>query len=140
RSQFKWDKAWERKSLHRAKLEDLYAAVGDLRGAYLEVVAGCVVRMPSERIVAPKEFPVERLRMLVGFYAPEVRRFLPKLEEARLEFGDAMLQLIAKQEMNDAKGWSEGLGCVGGAFKRLDAIFDEMEDELVVLSRRWLEN
>jgi len=140
RSQFKWDKGWERRTLYRSKLEDLYAAVGDLRGAYLEVVAGCVARMPSDRIVAPKDFPVERLRMLIGFYAPEVRPFLPRLEEARREFGDAMLQLIARQEMKDVQGWSDGIGRVGGAFKRLDLIFDEMEDELIALSKRWLQN
>ena len=78
--------------------------------------------------------------MLIGFYAPEVRPFLPRLEEARREFGDAMLQLIARQEMKDVQGWSDGIGRVGGAFKRLDLIFDEMEDELIALSKRWLQN
>ncbi|HEY6221705.1 MAG TPA: hypothetical protein VIX13_04140 [Candidatus Eisenbacteria bacterium] len=140
RSQFKWDKAWERKTVLRSKLEDLFTAVGSLREAYIEMYASCVTRLPSQRIEVSKEFPVERLRMLVGFYAPEVRPFLPRLEDARREFGEALLQLIAKQEMRDPKGWSDGIGRVGGTFKKLDMIFDEMEDELVVLSRRWLEN
>jgi hypothetical protein len=140
RSQFKWDKAWERKTLLRSKLEDLFTAVGSLRDAYIEIYAGCVARQPHQRIEAPKEFPVERLRMLVGFYAPEVRPFLPRLEEAKREFGEELLQLIASQERADPGGWSDGIGRVGGAFQRLDAIFDEMEDELVHLSRRWLEN
>jgi len=140
RSQFKWDKAWEQKTILRSKLEDLFTVVGNLRDAYIEMYASCVARLPSQRIEVPKEFPVERLRMLVGFYAPEVRPFLPRLEEAKREFGEALLQLIAKQEMRDAQGWSEGIGRVGGTFKKLDTIFDEMEDELVVLSKRWLEN
>lgn len=140
RSQFKWDKAWERKTLLRSKLEDLFTTVGNLRDAYIEMYASCVARMPSQRIEAPKEFPVERLRMLVGFYAPEVRPFLPRLEEAKREFGEALLQLVVKQEMRDARGWSDGIGRVGIRFKELDTIFDEMEEELVHLSGRWLEN
>ena|SRR2546426_10845135 len=140
RSQFKWDKSWERKSLARSKLEDLFTAVGNLRGAYIDIYASCVTRMPEQKIEVPVEFPVERLRMLVGFYAPEVRSFLPKLEEARREFGQGLLQLIANQEMRDAQGWSDGIARVGDSFKKLDTIFDEMEDEVVALSRRWLEN
>ena len=140
RSQFKWDKAWERKTLLRSKLEDLFTAVGSLRNAYIDIYASCVTRMPEQKIEVPAEFPVERLRMLVGFYAPEVRPYLPRLEAARREFGQALLQLIANQEMRDAQGWSEGIARVGGAFRELDALFDEMEDELVGLSRRWLEN
>jgi len=140
RSQFKWDKAWERKTLLRSKLEDLFTAVGNLRESYIEIYAGCVARQPNQPIEVPKEFPVERLRMLVGFYAPEVRSFLPRLEEAKREFGQALLQLIASQETKDPSGWSEGIGRVGGAFGKLDGIFDEMEDQLVELSRRWLEN
>src|SRR6267143_3442128 len=103
RSQFKWDKAWERKTLRRSKLEDLFTAVGDLRDAYIEIYAGCIARLPGERIGAPKDIPAERLRMLVGFYAPEVAPFLPRLEEARRGFGKELLQLIAKQEMRDAQ-------------------------------------
>jgi hypothetical protein len=140
RSQFKWDRAWEQKTFVRSKLEDLFTAVGDLRDAYIDMYAGCVTRLPHQRIDVPKEFPVERLRMLVGFYAPEVRPFLPRLEEAKREFGTAMLQLIAKQEIADAEGWSEGIDRVGGTFKRLDSIFDEIENELIALSKRWLEN
>ena len=140
RSQFKWDKTWERKTLHRAKLEELFTAVGTLRDGYIDIYAGCVSRSPSEQIEAPKDIPVEQIRMLVGFYVPEVRPFLSRLEEATREFGDAVLQLIAKQEQRDPLGWSEGIGRIGGTFTKLDTIIHEMEDELVVLSKRWLEN
>jgi hypothetical protein len=140
RSQFKWDKAWERKTLLRSKLEELFTAVGNLRESYIDIYAGCVARQPSQRIEVPKEFPVERLRMLVGFYAPEVRSFLPRLDEAKREFGEALLHLIGSQERKDPVGWSEGIGRVGNAFGKLDAIFDEMEDRLVLLSRSWLED
>lgn len=133
---FRWNKGWERRTVLRSKLEELFAAIGEFREACMDTHMYIVSRRPGQQIKAPETVPLTRLKVLVRFYAPELRTLLERLEYAQDRFGVALLDLVVNQEKEDRQAWADGIGRLDEIIQRIDDICGQMEEGVVRRSNK----
>jgi hypothetical protein len=136
RYEFRWNTGWERRTVLRSKLEELFAAVSDYREACAETYAYLVARRPGQMIEAPETAPLTRLKVLVRFYAPELRTLLEHLEAAQETLGVVLLDLVVHQEEKDPRAWADGIGRLGRVVATIDDVCERMEEAVVRRSHR----
>lgn len=131
RYEFRWNKGWERRTILRAKLEELFESISEFREACVDTYMYIVARRPGQAIRTPETVPLTRLKMLVRFYAPELRALLERLESAQHAFGVALLDLVVSQEKQDSQTWAAGIGRLDDIIRRIDDICEQMEEAVV---------
>ena len=136
RYEFRWNRGWERRTVLRTKLEELFTAISDFREACVDTYTRIVARRPGQEIEAPDTVPLTRLKVLVRFYAPELRTLLDRLESAQNAFGVALLELVARQEEMDSRAWADGIGLLSDIIRRIDDICAQMEEGVIRRSRK----
>jgi hypothetical protein len=95
-----------------------------------------VTRRPGQAIKTPETVPLTRLKVLVRFYAPELRNSLERLESAQHSFGVALLDLVVSQEREDPQTWADGIGRVDDIIRRIDGICEQMEEAVIRRSNK----
>ena len=146
---FAWLNSWlqhrrqadeNRKKLYREKLQDLYEVVSEFKNSYNRttgaVAISLVGRQPFTDNAGPP-IPVEKLQMLVRFYAPSLQPHLQKLLDSRDEFGMALVRRVGMERQSDA-----AIRTFMGEFRTvstdLDNNAEEMQRAIVELSKNYI--
>lgn len=124
--EFRRQKDWERDSIVRARLEDLYSTISDVHDGYMSVFHHTTMRVeygkePSDQVA----IPVERMRMLSRFYAPELDESLQFFEESYQLFSDALAATFT-DERPIKKERQRLLGELFRAHKRVGLACDQL--------------
>jgi hypothetical protein len=151
RFQLRYQENRDRKKLILERLEELYQLLSQYNRAYFNMLQGHIYDsidqnfspiIPPELMPKPPEqeempVPIERLQMLIGFYAPELDDHLKKLEGISEEYGDFLIKVIAKQALEEDKEGPD-LKALYTQHEPLNKIIEEMQAEVVKLSKNYL--
>jgi hypothetical protein len=140
RFQLKHQEERERKRLLLGKLEETHELLSQYKHSYTLVTSQHVRMQLTKQPMDLKELtpiPKEKLRMLIGFYAPELTELLKSLEQASNEYGDASADHFEAKEKSE----TERKKTLAGVFQKnneIDTICDEIQNGLTMLSRKYL--
>ncbi len=87
----------ERKRLFLSKLEELYEVVAQFKDSYKMSTMSLVKTLTAGEAADMSDLPalpIEKLQMLIGFYAPELEPLLVQLFLRREEFGNTIISCI----------------------------------------------
>src|SRR5215213_3707706 len=103
----------EKKKLLLSKLEELHEVLSQFRESYRGSIHERLLTAAGAEKVAgnlPK-VPIEKLQMLVGFYAPELAEHLRKIEGARKDYGSVLMKTVGLERQNESAK-KEALGAL----------------------------
>jgi hypothetical protein len=123
----------------KARLEDLYEALEQLRESYGqgygETVYVMGTQQPPNRSRPVTSVPWARLRMLVHLHAPELQAQLAAVEAAGPALGSAIANAIMKTQPSPAVN-APLLAAMAAALGNLTAAVDAMRDAIVDSAKR----
>ena len=146
---FAWLNSWfqqrrqadeNRKKLYREKLQDLYEVVSEIKNSYNRTTGAAAIslagRQPFANNAGPP-IPVEKLQMLVRFYAPSLQSHLQKRLDSREQFGNVLVRRVGMERQSDAT-----IRAFVGEFRTvstdLDNNAEEMQRAIVELSKNYI--
>lgn len=135
--QTRTQRARETKKLLLSKLEETHEALSRLRFAYKKSLSERFATVAGTKREMSGPPPIERLQMLVGFYAPELAPYLEKIEAARTSYGDAAAQTVSL-DRDDEPTQKQKLGLLVAAEQKTSAACTEMQNEVIRLSKNYL--
>lgn len=134
RLQFKTQFGRERERLILGKLEELHQVLSQFKQAYAELSLMAGTNAAVEALIKQHaSIPTEKLKMLVGFYAPELS---PQVEAVvRLSRGyDEALARFIRWEEKDEQTRNDILSAAADLMRKLDAACSEMQAGVIKLS------
>ncbi len=128
----------EREKLILGKLEELHEVLSQFRSGYGDLSLLASSNAAVEALIkGHAAIPREKLRMLVGFYAPELRKKLQHVEELSGEYDNALARLPQWKQEGAKTG--EGVPSEVPVLKQtLDQASSEMQAEVITLSRKYI--
>ncbi|MDX6577085.1 MAG: hypothetical protein QOE96_3038 [Blastocatellia bacterium] len=141
RLQFKQQVHRERQKLLLSKLEELYDLIGQVRRSYeasaLERVNSYLnIETPAEvRSAIPT--PIERVQLLVSFYAPELAQDLFEFDKFRMTYGEVIGNAIL-QSKSDTKSQQKALANLQVESQKIDEACRTLQARVVALSKNYL--
>jgi hypothetical protein len=105
RSQLRRQEERERKKLILSKLEELYEIVSQFKHSYVKSTTSQLTSLAERRPLEQSDVPpvpLEKLHMLVGFYAPELEFKLQQLMLRREEFGHVLVKRVGLEQKGEA--------------------------------------
>jgi hypothetical protein len=141
RLQFNQQIQRERKKLVLTKLEELHEVLTKVRKSYeastLDRISDYFnVETPADAKDAMKT-PIERVHLLVSFYAPNLNDSLSRLEELRMDYGKVLSNAILYSK-SDTASKQKTLGALQVEWKKIDTALGELQTQVVALSRNYL--
>jgi len=138
KSAFRREKAWAVYEQRRARLEQVYELLEEVRSAYSATFTRAEISLieagvPSELPEQPK-IPWARLRMLVHLYTPELAHHLPQIETAGSRVGFAASVATIHASTNEAEN-ARLRQQLRTAVGELATAIDVARDELIEKSR-----
>lgn len=131
----------DRRKLILSKLEELYEVVSGFRQTYkaefLERSAELLsFNLPPE-IKVEEPVPIERVRMLVGFYAPELSKQLQRVEETRVGYME-VISLSIKTDVQSAGGRNKVASVLSEKYSSVERACIEMQEAVIEASRKYI--
>lgn len=130
----------DRKKLFLTKLEELYEIVAQVKQSYTMSTASqattLAARQPVDMSNVPP-LPVEKLQMLVGFYAPDLEFKLEQLALRREEFGAVLVRRIGL-ERKDQRAASDFMRDLADKALILNQTCNEIQREIISLSKKYI--
>ena len=84
----------------RKRLEELFEVIDEVRISYRESFTNAIMRVEEGRHKEPlSRFPISRMRMLVGIYAPHASDALAKFDVAYQQYSDALATTIGAEKL-----------------------------------------
>lgn len=129
----------DKKKFVLSKLEEIHELLSDYKHSYQMLTAEMLKRFASEDFAELPELqaiPSEKLKMLVGFYAPELSASFIIVEET----GQAYGELIGNHLLGNTgrKEQKKSLGSLLFQSGKIGEACDEMQQEVIHLSKRYL--
>ena len=129
-----------RKKLYREKLQELYEVVSEIKNSYNRTTGLIAItlagRQPFGNDAGPP-LPLEKLQMLVRFYAPSLEPHLQKLLDSREQFSNVLVKRVGMERQSDA-----AIRAFVGEFRTvstdLDNNAEEMQRAIVELSKNYI--
>jgi hypothetical protein len=134
----------ERNKLILSKLEELYENITHLRKSraadIVQVNANFIDVNPALDLA--KDIPklvdaIEKIEMLVGFYAPELVDYLEKMNMREAAYGSAFIKCM-KFTRKDAEPKMEFVALLNTAWKELDQAYSKMQAQIIKESRKYI--
>jgi len=130
-------RARETKKLLLSKHEEIHEVVSQVRYAYKNSLRKTFAAVANATREMSGAVPIERLQMLVGFYAPELSSYLEKLEAAQTSYGEAIAKTL-RIETDAESIQKQKLGVLVAAEQKISAACTEMQSEVIRLSKNYL--
>jgi hypothetical protein len=128
----------DRQRVLLSRLEEIYELLWRIRKAYtlssLEMVGKLSGTELADKLEADTVVPIERLELLIGFYAPTLFDLLQKLEEHRNTFGELVLKSIL-WDKRDANVRTQIMQSLGPELQNLGNLCVQMQKEVLLLSK-----
>jgi hypothetical protein len=140
RSQLRRQEERDRKKLFLGKLEELYEIVSEFKHSYTRTTMAQLTSLAERRALDQSDVPpvpLEKLHMLIGFYAPELEPQLAQLMKCREEFGAVLVRRVGLERQNDARIKSF-LGELQVKSINLNQACEETQKRIVALSKRYI--
>jgi hypothetical protein len=138
RFQLKHQEGRERKKLLLEKLEELHEDLSAYSQSYNQLISARLETLTNgEKWPADSPNLLPKLRMLVGFYAPELRETLIRVEQCREEGGDVLGKCIGLERKKESEQ-KEVVGALFSFQRKLLRACEEMQAEVVALSKDYL--
>jgi iron-sulfur cluster repair protein YtfE (RIC family) len=104
RLQLREQRKRERNKLFLSKLEEIHKVLSKFRECYRGSIRERLLTAHGlEKIEEDaSQVPIEKLKMLVGFYAPELAEHLRKVGDARKNYSGVLIKSIGVERLNDA--------------------------------------
>ena len=130
RFQLRYKEARDRKRFFLNNLEEIYEVLVQFKHLYtmltLDQITTLVARQPFQKSEGPP-VPIERLQMLVGFYAPELSPQLEQLLNSRKEYSQSLVERVGLE----TKGETAIKNFIGDSWVReggLTQAYDQMQE------------
>lgn len=132
-------KQQERNKLYREKLQELYEVVSAFKNSYRQTTGSAAISLAGRRPLTDvgPPVPVEKLQMLVGFYAPSLQPHLTKLLGSGEQYSEVLVRRVGLERQPDAAIKS----FVGDLHKKGQGInenAEEMQRAIVELSKEYI--
>jgi hypothetical protein len=132
----------ERNKLILSKLEEIHEVLSQFREAYRgsiheRLLTAHDAAEPNQIEKSLSKVPIEKLQMLVGFYAPELKDYLHLVENARKQYGGVLIKSMGLQR-RDESARKEALGALFGAEGDVSKACIDMQVEAIELSKKYL--
>lgn len=129
----------DRKRFVLSKLEEIHELLSDYKHSYQMLTAEMLKRLASEvfeELPELQAIPSEKLKMLVGFYAPELSASFSNVERFGEEYGELIGDHLLREKGREAQKKSVSFllfqsGKIGEAC-------GAMQQEVIHLSKRYL--
>lgn len=141
RLQFKQQVHRERQRLLLSKLEELYDLIGRVRRSYeasaLERINSYLnIETPAD-VISAIPTPIERVQLLVSFYAPELTHDLSEFDRLRITYGEVIGSAIL-QSKSDSKSQQKALAALQVEAQKIDNACRALQARVVGLSKNYL--
>jgi hypothetical protein len=138
--QLRHQKQQERNKLYREKLQELHEVVSEIKNVYNRTTGAAALSLAGAQPFtnrAGPPLPIERLQMLVRFYAPRLESRLQKLLQSREQFAQLLIRRVGMEAQTRAtiQGY---LGDLHSVSSDLDRNAEEMQQAIVELSRNYI--
>jgi hypothetical protein len=95
RVQFRREKDWQRRQLIREKLEEICQVVEDISQNYREIWSSVIIiDVYKVKEIYRTVIPFAKLSMLINFYAPSLKIYLPLLDDLKSLFNNSLTEII----------------------------------------------
>jgi hypothetical protein len=130
----------DRQKLLLSKLEEIHEVLSQYRLTYRGVMSEIIKGIPND---TPPEFkdlphvPTEKLQMLVGFYASELREHLDLIEARRKEYAQLFFKTFGPEnELGNTN--QRAFAVLTEPSKMLDHACASMQAEVIALSKKYI--
>jgi hypothetical protein len=140
RFQLRHQEERERRKFLLGKLEELHEVLSQYRHCYTTATSQHYKASLANESMDLKDsstVPIEKLRMLIGFYTPELKDSLQGLENAAYEYGNAFVQRLESMKANELER-KKALSRVFETQKKIDDICKTLQEEVITISRKYL--
>lgn len=142
RLQLREQRKRERNKLILSKLEEIHQALSQFRDSYNaqsldRILTTQNVETPQQVKEGTAKVPIERLQMLIGFYAPELSDHLKMLEQSRKEYGDVLIKTVGLERKNEIAK-RETLGALTTEWRKVEKTCVDMQAEVIRMSKKYL--
>src|SRR5689334_417684 len=130
----------DRKRFILSKLEELHELISEYRQAYNSATADRFATATGADSWYAKDgrpLPIEKLRMLVGFYAEDLTSYLGDLEKAGLDVGMMAMQ-CAKIHRESENTKEQLIKALFSKQQELNSACEKMQKQVVSLSKKYL--
>jgi hypothetical protein len=137
RKKHKLQTAEDKRSFYLGKLEKIYLMASDLRDLHRMVNLDILRYITTQRSELPKQgkvIPFQRLKMLITFYAPQLKDQFQKIEDSSTAFGDVIPDAL-RGGLN-----SEDFTTLQIRYKELDKLLAQFQEEVSKLSEEFTNN
>ncbi len=128
----------DKKKFFLQRLEQIYEISADTRDLYRkssgEVLRYIAVDQTSKSWEEGKVIPLQRLKMLVAFYAPQLNGDIQKIEELSVRYGDAIPDALKSSIGSNA------FVAFQSVYRKLDQALGNLQDRVSELSKNYTGN
>jgi hypothetical protein len=142
RLQLREQRIRERNKLILSRLEEIHEVLSQFMEAYkasiLERISTIQDADAQQRAnEGMSKVPIEKLQMLIGFYAPELLPYLQKVEQAKKDYGSAFIKSVGLED-RDEIAQKETIGVLFAEEGKVRRACIEMQAEVIKLSKKYL--
>ena len=131
KSQFTREKESQKRDMIRGKLEEAHKAIEEVKLAFMSCTGNAMTRVASGQVSEEKPLHFAKAKMLIGFYAPELKSSLAQLEAEWIKHNQAMIKTFKPSEAR------QGLTEMTQVTANIGEICSKMQDELAIISRNY---
>jgi hypothetical protein len=139
RLQLREQRKRERNKLLLSKLEEIHEVLSQFRESYKgSIRERLLTAHDTEKTEedVPK-VPLEKLKLLVGFYAPELAEYLRRVESARKNYGGVFIKSVGLERWSESAK-KDALGALFAAEGDVSKVCIDMQAEVIKLSKKYL--
>jgi hypothetical protein len=130
--------AGDKKKFFLRRLEQIYEISADTRDLYRkssgEVLRYIAVDQTSKSWEEGKVIPLQRLKMLVAFYTPQLNGDIQNIEELSVSYGDAIPDALKSSIGSDA------FVAFQSVYRQLDQALESIQNQIAELSKNYTGN
>lgn len=132
-------KQQERNKLYREKLQELYEVVSVFKNSYRQTTGSAAISLAGRQPLTDvgPAVPVEKLQMLVGFYAPSLQSHLTKLLGSGEQYSEVLVRRVGLERQSD-EAIKSFMGDLYRISTHLNKNAEEMQRAVVELSKDYI--
>ncbi len=95
--QLRHQRQQDRNKLYREKLQELYEVVSEIKNDYTRTTGAMTLSLAGGQSFTSRAgppLPIEKLQMLVRFYAPTLQAHFQRLFDSRAQFGELLIRRV----------------------------------------------